>query len=486
MRTHSVFRIYTITAMLFFVAIVILALSGCGISLVLKLDAPTNLSATTDQVNQITISWAAVKNASHYYVYRAEESDTTLGPGSGTLYLTVEHAGFIDIDVPNAEYYYAVSAGDAFDRIESQLSETVLGTAFVPPPQWRLPLLVGVGTNLVDLAVDTSIDEQPTYILTVPTQIGAALTVNRIIDDTTLEIVGQPFGAVNGTVKGSAALTTAGGTLFVASTDVSDASDLVSEVIMWRFDSDTGTWTAESVSTSLTNAETSAPWIDIEARSPNDVFLAYRSEGTPLNGPIAAYRYNGTTITNMAAALVAGGTDRVTSVRLSIASTTETLLYKKIIPLAEGELYVAQLVGGVWDNPTLISDALDVIPDGYLDATHDPITNDLYVAYYDATDSRLEVKKNNAASPLAPTLGAAAVGTETIALTANNGEVLVFYAEPSGDGVIRKFTGTEWETLSPDPLTLGGSLSSLEMWATTDRVVIGYVEATVGMIRRYY
>jgi hypothetical protein len=463
----------------------ILFFSGCGISFVTKLAAPTNLTATTDQVEQIILSWSAVEAANHYYVYRSDVPDGPFGPDGATPYRTVEGIGFIDTDVPGGEYYYAVSAADVLDRVESPLSDVVSGTASIAPPQWRTPLLVGVGTGIVDLAVDTLVTGEPTYVLTAPYQLGTKLTVYRIVDDLTLESVGGPFGAVNGMVPGSAALSVAGGTLFVASTDVTDASDLLAEVILWRFDPGSGTWAAET-SASLSNAEMSAPWIDLEARSSTDIFLAYRSEGGALTGPIAAYRYNGITASDLAATLVAAGVDRVTSVHLAVSAATETLLYKKVVAIGDSALFVAKLSAGVWDNPTVISDAADVIPDGYLDAAHDLTTDDLFVVYYDSIDAELVVKKNSAATVLAPTLGSADPQTESVALAANEGEVTVFYREPSGDGVIRKFTGAEWEPFGSDPLTLGGSLSSLAMQATTERLVIGYIEVAVGMIRRYY
>ena len=464
-------------------AIATVLYSGCGLSFVTKLEAPAMITATTDQVEQITLTWSEVDNANNYFVYRSTVPTGPFGPYEATPYRTLEGNSFIDTDVADGDYYYKVSAGDGFDRLESPLSDLVQGTAVAAPLQWRLPVLVGIGAGLVDVAVDTLVAGEPKYVLTAPAEFGAELSVYRIVNDTVLERVGVPFGAIDGTVRGSAALAVAGGSLYVASTDDTGLLDTNAEVILWHFDAGTGTWVAEPASASLSEAEPSAPWIDLEARSANDLFLAYRARGSVLNGPIAAYRYNGTSATDLATILVSGGTDDVTSVRLAVTATDEALIYKDVSGL--GEIVVASLVAGVWDNPAVISDADDVIPDGYVDASIDPNTGDLYVAYYDDTDSELRIKKNDAATWLSPDPGAADPGTTSVAVSARNGEVMAFFADQSGGGVIRHFTGTAWETISPEPLTLGGALASLVMRSTTSGLIIGYIEATLGTVRLY-
>lgn len=457
--------------------------AGCGLTFVSELTAPTNVAATANQVEQITLTWSHVPNAGHYYVYRALLPAGPFGPEVGPPYRTVEGNGLVDINVPDSDYYYRVSAGDGFGRLESPMADVVHGTALVAPPTWRLPALTGFGTGLVDIAVDSLLPEEPLYVLTAPATEGAQLSVSLLADDATLVPVGDPFGAVDGTVPGSAAIAVAGGTLFVASTSDTGILDLIAEVVLWRFDSGSGIWVAEAASALLVNAEASEPWIDIEARSPTDLFLAYRYTGTVANGPIASYRYDGATATDLAAAL--GVIDDVTSVRLSATGTSVVLVYKDML-LLHTPIMVARFAGSAWDVPTRISDDFDVIPDGYVDASIDPITSDLYVAYYDTTGSELVVKENDVATRLSPDAGPASAATPSVAISARNGEVTLFYTDSLGVGLVQRFTGAAWGTLSPDPLTFGGALSSLGVHATAGGLFIGYIEATVGVVRRYY
>ena len=183
-------------------------LSGCGLSFVADLSAPADVVATADQVEQITLTWSAVANANHYYVYRALLPAGPFGPDEAP-HRTIEGTGFVDIDVPDSDYYYRISAGDALGRLESPMSSVVQGTALVALPTWQLPALIGFGTGVVALAVDNLVPEDPLYVLTAPATEGAALSVSRVVGST-LVPVGDPFGAVDGTVPGSAAIAATG------------------------------------------------------------------------------------------------------------------------------------------------------------------------------------------------------------------------------------------------------------------------------------
>jgi hypothetical protein len=479
-------RITASTAVLLLLSVGLVGfLQGCGVSFITALDAPVDLIASTDQAGQITLRWSAVANAHHYYLYRSLVESGPFGPSEAIPYRTLEGVSFVDINVPDGSYFYAVSAGDAFGGIESQLSNVARGTATLAPPEWGLPIIANVGIGLIDIAIDMFESDEPTYILTVPALPGAQLTVSRFEGNATLAQVGEPFGTVDGTVSGSAAIAVAGGTIYVASTDDLGLADNTAEMVLWRFDTDAGTWIAESASSSLLEAEASAPWIDFEARAADDFYLAYREKGNILNGPIAAYHYDGTTLTPMAATLVASGVDTVSNVRLSITPTAEVLVYEDAS--GSGEIVAATLTAGVWDTPTIISDTDDNIPAGYLDAVLDPVNDDLYVAYFDSTDGELVVKKNDVMTRLTPPLELVDSVAGSVALSARNGAVTIFYSEQPGDGSIRRFTGTAWEALGPDPLTtFGGALSSMNLGATSVGLVIGYVEGTVGFIRRSF
>ncbi len=117
-----------------------LVVAGCGLSFFGSLAAPTGVTATTNRTDLIELSWADVKGADVYYVYRSLSSDGLFGiDGEYGLvpYRTVRETTLLDVDVDPTSYFYRVSAGRLSTGDESEMSDVAEGARLAEAIGWQ-------------------------------------------------------------------------------------------------------------------------------------------------------------------------------------------------------------------------------------------------------------------------------------------------------------------------------------------------------------
>ncbi|MFW5689131.1 MAG: hypothetical protein ACOC1U_06095, partial [Spirochaetota bacterium] len=99
-------------------------LAGCGLGLPTDLPAPAEVTATTNEIDQITVTWTAVAGASRYYIYRSETSDPFVledGDYGPVPYTSTNLTTFTDPTSSAQTFSYRVSAIQQHTGDESPL-----------------------------------------------------------------------------------------------------------------------------------------------------------------------------------------------------------------------------------------------------------------------------------------------------------------------------------------------------------------------------
>ena len=166
-----------------------LALAGCGLSFFGSLAAPTGVTATTNRTDLIELSWADVKGADVYYVYRSLSSDGLFGiDGEYGLvpYRTVRETTLLDVDVDPTSYFYRVSAGRLSTGDESEMSDVAEGARLAEAIGWQDAAVIFGAAGTIRLAIDHTTPTVQAYVLTVENQAGATATIRLIEPDGSL------------------------------------------------------------------------------------------------------------------------------------------------------------------------------------------------------------------------------------------------------------------------------------------------------------
>jgi hypothetical protein len=472
-RSGKVVGMIALTAVFF-------GLSSCGLGLPGSLAPPGAVSASTDQIEQITVTWDTVPHADRYYLYRSQDA---LGPfwvegAFGPIpYATVVDPPFVDGPLDAGTLYYRVTAVQLFTGTESAPSEVAAGVSLPGPLEWQAPatipgFLTTFGT--VRVVVDQESSVVRGYVFTIPDDGEAAATVRGVGVDGSLYTVGAPFGTTDGTDLGSGDLAVAAGRIIVAL--VGETDDAVS---VWNYDAGADQFAV--LSTGLPAAHPTAPRVSLAALSTEHFLLAYRGADNAL----VAYEIDGGVPVTLAApidtsesvigglAIAASGDAAVLGVEIQDAVAVTT------------ELVVSNWSGTSWGTP--ISLAGDVTGNvSRIDATLDPSDNTPYLAYQDETGVVIHDTTAIVGSSSDVGFAGTPVSGGPIAVAADNATVHLFYEDgPAASGMIRSYDGASWSEFSPADFTEGDGLDAVSTAAAGGKLFTAYIRDGGAVVRVY-
>ena len=128
------------TIMALILVLAALILTSCGLGLPAALDPPGGVTATTDQIEQITVSWSSVASADRYYVYRSVDESGPFwveGDYGPVPYATDTGTTFTDAPLDPGTLYYRISAVQQYTGAESAPSDAVAGISVSGPLEWQ-------------------------------------------------------------------------------------------------------------------------------------------------------------------------------------------------------------------------------------------------------------------------------------------------------------------------------------------------------------
>jgi hypothetical protein len=464
--------------------IVFLVLLGsCGVGLPLEITAPANVSASTTEVEQIRVTWDAVPGADRYFVYRSRSASGPFGEQGpfGTIpYATVTDTTFVDDALDPLTFYYRVSAFDDVGNRESDQSETAAGLSLSGPLEWQSQQLVFGGFRTARLAVDRFGDVIRAYVLSVSDSADVGVSVRRITNTGSLELLDTAFGDVDGTDARVADLAVIDGTVWAAL--VSEVDDSVE---LWSYTDAAGTFTRRVAG--LPQAHPSAPLLSLVAYDAETLWLAYRSSAEnavvreiATTGPVASV------ITPPADVGSGIGTNTIAGLELQAGNGGLVLFYETYDPITNN---ATDTVGAEWWNGTgwsagsVDQPGADVVSQAYaVDATASgAVDARAYVAYsVGASPYTLDALDGTPVpdAPSANLTDSPDFTEESLALAADDGDLYLFYeGTVAGGGVIDLSTdgGANWTGFSPTDFAQDDDPLVYELVAYSGKVYAAWI-----------
>ena len=490
MRTSVPAHLARATALLGVAAV----LTACGFSLTGRPAPPTGIAASTTEPGRIVVTWSPVPGAGVYYVYRALSAEGPWGepgPFGPVPYRTVIDPELVDTDVDPITYYYRVSAGDPTGQTESGLSAVVEGRSSAEELSWQGASLIELGSSTLVTAVDYYSDTARGYVVSVAEENPATPDIRRMGAGGTVSTLADPEIGVDGTRRGRASVTAADDVVYLAA--VNAATDVPS---VWRYTTDSAGWVLWSEG--LPAAHASAPQLQVASSGVDAVYLAYRAA----DGSLASFYLDGSTTPLTGPAETPDSNLELAAIGDAVYVAFET---------ASTTLYASRLDGTTWGTPEVLAadsgvDA-DVAADELFDVTVEPVTGDLYAAYYSPDEKKIRLvtwNGNGTSVLMAPAPGTPAPPAETVpdagpaanvGLAADPNSLYLFSVdtdgaeEPTLSTVIRRyqFSRDTWDltAFSPDGFTAGGDPATLALAARNQIVYAGYIDASVSAVRTY-
>jgi hypothetical protein len=455
-------------------------LQGCGLFLPSTLAIPQNFTASTNLEDRIELSWTEVRGATAYHVYRsADPSDPVWEEGAyGPIPYAVTTANaFSDDTGAAATFYYQVTAVQQYTGAESSATPVVEGRSISGPAAWQPPAIVGLtAVSTLRLAVDDTTGAA--YVLSVPNESPAAVTVNRIEPDGTLTQLGPSFGTVDGTVARSADLIAFEGQIRVvvaeAGTGTLQAYSYVS--VMHTFvtsGSPLGTArTAGPPLVTLTTRGSGDHWLffqtasTIEAVNFNDLGSSVGSQqiATGLDAPALA--------TAMEADAGHGSVAIVYETEDGSGSTTSVLLRTQTT--------------GDFDTEVDISTGSPAVT--ALDVAVDPGNGSVWTVASDDTDIYLDDGTGTLNEPLSTALGGSpAISATAVSIAARAGSILLLYGDTVANAQIQESndTGVSWTQLGPAGLSFVADIAPADLEAGADTIHAALTNGGFGLVRTF-
>lgn len=446
-------------------------LVSCGLGLPTEIDAPTGAAASTDQVDQITVSWNPVAAATRYYVYRSTSPTAPLwteGDYGPIPYATTNTTSFVDPVPGTATYHYQVSAVHEFTGSESAPTDVVTGVSIDGPNEWQAASILALESlGTVRIAVDRDSVRPVAYVLSVPQSADTGVTVSRVEAEGTLTQLGSPFATVDGTFPRVADLAVTDGQLRVAlSNSTSD------EVEVWSYSGFTDAFTR--LDTAGTTPSPISPLVALAARAPDDFWLAYKTLGTTM----ATYRSGDAGA--LTAATAPSGATPLADLELTAGGGVVAMGYELVDGIGNTTGVEISVAGASdWGSPAdaFVSGAGNV---SALDVAVDPSDGSAYLVYGDdAGDLYLD----DETGALGATItdgdfgGSSPASPADVALAGVDGVLALFYLDDAaGAGVIRESSdgGATWSVTSPDDFTATAGLGVLDLSAAANSRFAAY------------
>jgi len=472
-----------------------LVLAGCGVGFGPQLTTPANVAATTDQIDQVTVSWEAVPGADRYYVYRstsADESPLAEGPYGPVPYAATNATSFVDVTLAG-NYYYQLSAVVDLTGEESQPSEVVGGISVDGPPAWDPAIVLALDSLAsLRLAADRA-SLTDFYVLTVPSDSDAVeVTVRRVEPDGTLEQVGSAFASARGGVPRSADVAAHDGRVLVALVNAS------AEVEIWSYVEILGVGDFVLANTIDAYDASPTPLLSLAARSADEFWLAYRDAGGELRTfrldragsetEVAPPYSGGNTTDAIVADVELAASDVAVAIAWEVEDDGGTTTSAAAATTAGGPAATWTAAAGLagWPDP----------PD--TGSTGSATVSSLDVAVSPGGEPSVVLAD---ASGLFLHSGAAFDGgalsgagdptpsPPAVALAARADDLLLFHADAGADaGVVRSSDdGASWSTVSTEDFTVGSDdLGILRIEALGGRLVAAYETGDVAAFVRVY
>ena len=481
-----------------------LVVAGCGLSFFGSLAAPTGVTATTNRTDLIELSWADVKGADVYYVYRSLSSDGLFGiDGEYGLvpYRTVRETTLLDVDVDPTSYFYRVSAGRLSTGDESEMSDVAEGARLAEAIGWQDAAVIFGAAGTIRLAIDRTTPTVQAYVLTVENQAGATATIRLIEPDGSLTSLGGPSSeTIDGRVARVADLAAAGSiyAAIVAENPVVVAD--TDKVFLYRYDSETEEWVFLE-GPALPQAHESAPFVTLVAIGADDLLISYRGAA----GEMVMYRYDGT-LTSLTAPsttddVLDNTNDSIGQIDAAAVPGAAVLLYEleddTTATLGEtASLRVAVWTGSDWPvNP--LPPACDGSSGGVeivaaaitIDPTVSPATDGISIAYLDTSGLHL-VDEEGVVVPGSDSgfSGVADPAGTSVGLAAQSEVISLFYLDLAQDGGVVAQDNTvalSWAQFSPSDFTQSSTPMALSLAAGGGKLFAAFDDDGITRIRAY-
>ncbi len=455
---------YSILTRKIFPALLLLALgifSACELINGPELSPPADVSASTELLDTIELSWTEVEKANIYYIYR---SDTEEGDYE---YTGFTYAGtYTDTDIaPEIPYWYRVTASDIETNNESGGSTPVRGTSdheFA----WSQPAAAGTGAAQARLAIDTGDGSVAgtAYLAYASNDETGAVTVSRYDRaNGTFEVLGGAVGTTDIDSPRVFDICADGGTVYLAYSD----KGLSGQVTVKAYSPAAGTW--QTLGSEGFSTGTAARYLSIDIDP---------STGTVYAGYIDT---DGFEIRNSGNAFADAPNISPDSLdTTALISFDGASLHNAYEDTDAGQIKAAEAAAASGVN----------LRDGYMDFIA-ASASEMYIAYY--TDA-LFVKKYDGSSwgvDLTPAGASAAVSAASVALARDpsTGSLYLYYSDDGGgfgaSGLVRKYGAAGWTTLTVDEDTdnISAGASSLELEAYNNIVYASYLAGGAATLR---
>lgn len=484
-RTHS-----RITIVL---AIAAGGIAACGLSLPLSMDTPSGVTASSDQIEQITVSWNAVAGADRYFIYRSRNASGPFwedGPFGPVPYATVAGTTFVDEPLDPLPYYYRVSAFDDATGDESTPAPSVSGTSLAGPLEWQDAQLVLGSFSTARLAVDAYADIVRGYVLSVPDIADTRVSIRRITNTGTLEQLGSAFADVDGTDPLVADLAIVDGTVFVALVNEADGT-----VEIWRYTDASGAFTR--VLGGLVAADGARPLVSLAAPDETTLWLAYKgaADGTAQVYEVSLPSLGATPVSPPTAVDGDIGTgDVITALELKAGDGTVALFHEVTNTGVTDSLGGAVWDGGGWSPVAVATEwTLNAVGTAF---TIDPTLSVAaaersWIISSDAAAYYLEDLADTVNATVTPSdLAGDPDLTETsLALAADNGTLYLFAVDATAAAapVFQSIDdGATWTEFSPVDFAQTADPVTLQLAARSGKLFAAWVSAAGLLTVRAY
>ena len=456
-------------------AIIMFAISGCELIQGPDLSPPSDVSASTDLMDKIELSWTEVEKANIYYIYRSASKEGEYE------YTGFTYAGtYTDTDIaPQIPYWYKVHASDIETNNESEGSTPAEGNSD-HEFSWNQPVVAVTGAAQARLAIDTAAagltgnDRAYAYLASASNDETGAITVSKY-DPTagTFEQLGAAFGTTDIDSPRVFDIAAQGGSVYVAYSD----KGLGGKVRVNAYSEAAGAW--QPLGSEGFSTVTDARYLSVDVDpATGTVYVGYIYTSA---GNYHIEIRKSTDFTSVEHSITAA--TPYSSIHLSYAGSLWRA-YKDEGSGADAETIETNAP----TNPQVISGVN--LRDGYMDFIA-VSASEMYIAYYTDALSVQQYDSSSWSTDLTPAGASAAVSAASVGLAhdASTGSLYLYYSDDGGgfgaSGLVLQYSQSGWTTLTVDEDTdnISTAASSLELKAYNNIVYASYLTGGAATLR---
>lgn len=453
-----------------FVLCIFTTLVSCELINGPDLAAPEAISATTEELDKIVLSWDEIEKADIYYIYRSGSED-----GDFEYYGFTYAGTFTDTKIaPEIPYWYTVTASDLETDNESPRSDPVEGNSD-HEYAWSQAVTAGTGAARQRLTLDTAPDSL-SEIGTAPAYLGYAA------DDETGSITVSKYNPTTGAfdpLSGAVGTTDVdlprtfdirayNDTVYLAYSD----KGLGGKVTVQSYTATAGTW--QIIGEEGFSSGTDARYVSVDIDP---------GTGTVYVGYIDSSGFEVRNSGDLFASAPITSADPDTSALIEFDGASLRYAYEDE---DTNTIEAASTAAATGVN----------LRDGYIDFTAGS-PSEMYIAYY--TD-KLYVKRFNGSdwsTDLTPPGISASISSASVSLAywdldptdGDPGDLYLYYSDDGGGfgaaGIVKKYDGSDWTTLpgSEDTESIATAPTEIELETYRNIVYASYLTAGVAQMR---